>query len=125
MGLPVHGQGMVALMSLDESRPVGTVDTGQRLHHSLKYWDSLAATKARPDFAKGAEVWCAITPAGTSAPVTMDAYSNLGLNSASPFNIDYAMEDGGKTAHYMLRWIGRDNAHGTWSEVLSATIVAF
>jgi hypothetical protein len=123
MGITVRGQRLVSMAAVIESRPIGKVDTSKRLHHSIRYWDDAAGNKARPDFAKGCEVWVAITPAGTSAPVEMSAYRNLGTNSASPFMIDFAMEDGGKMAHYMLRWVGTEDEKGTWSEVISATIV--
>jgi hypothetical protein len=53
----------------------------------------------------------------------MEEYKNLGLNSASPFSVQYGIEDTGKRAHYMLRWVSRDGAKGPFSEIRSVTIV--
>ncbi len=35
-----------------------------------------------------------------------------------------AGEDGGQTAHYMLRWVSTGGEKGPWSETASATIGA-
>ena len=39
-------------------------------------------------------------------------------------NLDFAGADGGKTAHYMLRWESTRGEPGPWSDTASATIGA-
>lgn len=37
---------------------------------------------------------------------------------------EYEGKNGGKTAHYLLRWAMKSGDKGPWSKTLSATIVA-
>jgi hypothetical protein len=104
-------------------RPVGSVDTSQRLLHTIRYWDEAGSGKARPEYAVGCEVWMKITAPGEPVPINPDEFNCLGLNSASPYVQNHDGADGGKMAHYILRWIARGGEKGPWSEVLSATIV--
>ena len=51
-----------------------------------------------------------------------DELSFLSMDTASPYIIVYDGKDGGKTAHYMLRWVKSSGEKGPWSETISATI---
>jgi hypothetical protein len=123
MGITVRGNRMSAMTVTTVSRPVGTVDTSKRFIHAIRYRDEASAGKARPAYAIGCEVWMATTAAGAPAPTDPALFNCLGLNSASPFVNEFTGTDGGKTAHYLLRWVSRDGTVGPWSETLSATVV--
>ena len=124
LGITVRGERVLSPMVGGPSRPMGSCDTSQRMRHELRYGDESTPTRrARPVWAMGAEIWCKVTAANEPAPLDPGAYSNLGLNTASPFVVDYGGADAGKMAHYILRWASRDGAKGPWSEIISATIV--
>jgi hypothetical protein len=48
----------------------------------------------------------------------------LAVDTRTPYTAVYDGADGGKTAHYMLRWVNTNGEKGPWSETASATIGA-
>ena len=46
----------------------------------------------------------------------------LQLSTGTPATIELPGEAGGKTAHYMVRWLSTRSEPGPWSETASATI---
>ena len=104
------------------SRPVVKVDSSQRLRHVIAFADAATPTRtAKPAGVMGAEIWVKIGP---TPPVDPSECSFLALDSRTPYTADYAGADGGKTAHYMLRWVSTNGDKGPWSETASATIGA-
>ncbi len=57
-------------------------------------------------------------------PTDPKELSFLSVDTRTPYVVDYPGEDGGKTAHYMLRWVATTGERGSWSETASATIEA-
>ena len=105
------------------TRPVALVDTSQRLRHEIAFADEGTPTrKAKPSGAMGAEIWRAITAAGAAAPVDPSGYTFIALDTSTPYVLDFAGADAGKTAHYILRWVNTRGQKGPWSETVSATI---
>jgi len=103
------------------TRPVATVDTSQRLRHLIHFADEgVPTSKAKPAGAMGAEIWVKI---GT-APADPSELTFLALDTRTPYTADFAGSDGGKTAHYMLRWVNTRGDKGPWSQTVSATIGA-
>ncbi len=104
------------------TRPLVTVDTGQRLRHVIAFVDELTPTrKAKPDGVMGAEVWVKV---GDPAPVDPGELTFLATDTRTPYTADYTGTDANKVAHYMLRWINTRGEKGPWSETASATIGA-
>jgi len=104
------------------SRPVVKVDSSQRLRHVIAFADAATPTRtAKPAGVMGAEIWVKIGP---TPPVDPSECTFLALDSRTPYTADYAGADGGKTAHYMLRWVSTNGDKGPWSETASATIGA-
>jgi len=104
------------------TRPLVSVDTSQRLRHVIAFVDEATPTKkAKPQGVMGAEIWVKI---GDPAPVDPNELSFLAVDTRTPYTADYDGADGGKTAHYMLRWISTRGDKGPWSETASATIGA-
>jgi hypothetical protein len=124
MGIPVHSgaRRMTAVQIL--SRPLGKVDTSERMRHRISYWDETTPNKrAKPDHTFGCEIWCVLTAPEAPAPLDPSAYQSMGLNTASPFMTEFGGADVGKMAHYLLRWVGTTGEKGAWSDIISATIV--
>jgi hypothetical protein len=102
--------------------PVATVDTSQRLRHTIKFTDSAdAANKRRPRGTVGSEIWVKIDgpPPGDEKDCTF-----LALDSATPYVAEYTPAESGKMAHYLLRWQLRDGSRTAFGETVSATITA-
>jgi hypothetical protein len=103
------------------SRPVATVDTSQRLQHTISFVDELSPTsKAKPTGVSGCEVWVKI---GT-APADPSELSYLATDTRTPYTAVFDGSDGGKMANYMLRWVNTRGERGPWSQTVSATITA-
>jgi hypothetical protein len=104
------------------SRPVVKVDSSQRMRHVIAFADAATPTRtAKPAGVMGAEIWVKIGP---TPPVDPSECTFLALDSRTPYTADYTGADGGKTAHYMLRWVSTNGDKGPWSETASATIGA-
>lgn len=107
------------------SRPVGVVDTSQRLRHEIRFADENTPTRrAKPAGVMGCEIWVKVTASGEAPPASASELSFLTLDTASPYVAEYDGANGGKTAHYMLRWVTTGGDKGPWSETVSATIAA-
>ena len=60
----------------------------------------------------------------TPTPISPNELSFLPVDTRTSYVLDHHSKDGGKTAHYMLRWIATTGEKGSWSETASATIGA-
>ncbi len=108
--------------AIPTTRPLVTVDTGQRLRHVIAFVDELTPTrKAKPAGVMGAELWVKI---GDPAPVDPGELGFLAVDTRTPYTADFAGGDANKVAHYMLRWVNTRGEKGPWSETASATIGA-
>jgi hypothetical protein len=104
------------------ARPVGTVDTSERLRHTIAFRNEATPTsQAKPQGVMGCEIWVKI---GDPAPTDPSQLEFLALDTSTPYVADYPGTAGGQTAHYMLRWVTTQGAKGPWSETVSATIGA-
>jgi hypothetical protein len=102
------------------SRPVGVVDTSQRLQHTLSFYDSATPkSHAKPKGVMGCEIFVKI---GGPAPADPSECTFLALDTASPYLAAYAGADANKMAHYLLRWATNAGDKGPWSGTVSATI---
>lgn len=104
-----------------QTRPVASIDTGQRLRHTINFVDETTpASRARPDGATGCEIWVKVG----EAPAGPSEVTYLGTDTRTPYMIEYDEADAGKKAHYMLRWINSKGETGPWSQTVNATITA-
>ena len=104
------------------TRPVISVDTSQRLRHTISFADEATPTrKAKPAGVRGAQIWVKI---GDPAPVDPSELTFLATDTRTPYVVDFDGADANKVAHYMLRWESTRGAPGPWSETASATIGA-
>ncbi len=102
------------------SKPVASIDTSQRLRHTIAFVDELTPTsRAKPDGAQGCEIWMKV---GEPAPAGPNDVHYLALDTRSPYTFDFEAADAGKTAYYMLRWISTRGEPGPWSQTVSGTV---
>ena len=102
LGITVPDSGATAAAS-PTTRPLCEVDTSQRLRHTIDFTDEGTPTrKAKPAGVLGAEIWVKIGP---TPPVHPGELTFLAVDTRSPYTRDYPGSEGGKQAHYMLRWV--------------------
>ena len=103
-----------------ETRPVGLVNTSQRLQHTLSFSDERTPnSRAKPDGVQGCEIWMKV---GDPAPAGPHDVHYLALDTRTPYVTEFEATDAGKTAYYMLRWINTRGETGPWSATASGTI---
>jgi hypothetical protein len=104
------------------TRPVVSVDTSQRLQHTISFADEATPTrKAKPAGVRGAQIWVKI---GDPAPLDPSELTFLANDTRTPYVAAFEGADANKVAHYMLRWESTRGETGPWSETASATIGA-
>jgi len=119
LGLKVQ-QGTRTSAGVPETRPVVQVDTGQRLRHTISFSDeSTPNSRAKPAGVMGCEIWSKI---GDPSPTDPSQLHFLGLDTSTPYMVQFGGEDAGKIAYYMLRWVNSKGEQGPWSQTASATI---
>ncbi len=108
--------------AVPSSKPVGKIDTSQRLRHIIEFRDEGTPTsRAKPAGVAACEVWLFI---GTAAPAGPDAMHLQAVDKTSPYIMEFDSADAGKTAWWALRWVNTRGEHGPWSATVSATIGA-
>ena len=108
--------------AIPATRPICQVDARQRLQHTIEFADEGTPTrKAKPAGVMGAEIWVLIGP---TPPVDPSELTFLAVDTRTPYTTDFDGADGGKQAHYMLRWVNTRGETGPWSETATATIGA-
>lgn len=119
MGLPIRDATRTRV-PLPTTRPVGQVDTSQRLQHTISWRDeSTPTSKSKPAGVRGAEIWLYIGP---TPPADPSLAHFVALDTATPYLLVHDAADAGKLAHYLLRWVNSRQEPGPWSETISATI---
>lgn len=102
------------------TRPVVTIDTSQRLRHTISFVDELTPTvRAKPPGVAGCEVWVKV---GGATPVDPSELHYLATDTRTPYTAEFEGDDGGKMAYYMLRWVNTRGERGPWSQTVAATI---
>lgn len=102
------------------TRPIGTVDTSQRLQHTIHFRDERTPTsRAKPDGVRACQIF---TKKGDPPPLDEKDLVYVASDSSTPYVLQFDGADVGKTAHYMLRWENTRGETGPWSETISAVI---
>src|SRR5438876_1532576 len=104
------------------SKPVATVDTSQRLQHTIAFVDELTPTsRAKPDGAQGCEIWVKVDG---PPPADASQLNYLATDTRTPYVAEFDGSQAGKIAYYMLRWVSTRGETGPWSQTVSATITS-
>ena len=120
-GLPVHKTHRTPV-GVPTTYPVGQVIGTDRQEHTIMFSDSATPTKrAKPTGVSACEIYVYV---GQNAPTDEKSFRFVGLATRSTYRVKFEAEDGGKIAHYLLRWVNTKDAPGPWSHGLSATIPA-
>ncbi len=102
--------------------PIGSVIASDQLTQTLFISDAATPTKrARPSGVTGCEIYLFV---GDAAPADPKAFRMIRFATRSPEEVTFEAADGGRTAHYLLRWMNSKGETGPWSNVISATIPA-
>jgi len=79
---------------------------------------------AMPPEARWIQFFLHVAAADAAAPTLPSQFAYVDKDPSSPFPHRFSEADGGKTAYWLMRYIGRDEGEGNWSEIISATIPA-
>ena len=102
--------------------PSAVVDTSTRLRHKITFVDAAAnGNKRKPRGVIGCEIWLKLEGA---PPTDNTECVFLTLDTKTPYIAEYDGADGGKLAHYMIRWCLKDGSKSGWGDTVSATITA-
>ena len=90
------------------------------MRHEISFRDSATPdTKRKPDGVFGCEIWCKI---GGAPPVDYTECEMVGIDTNSPYLLEFDGADGGKTVFYLLRWVSTTGEKGAWSPLFGATV---
>ena len=104
------------------TRPRVSIESGQRLTHTLRLHDEAAQTRsAKPRGTLGAEVWMKV---GKEPPIDESQLRFVNTATRSSFQVTFPSEAGRQTAYYWLRWVSPTGERGPWSQLAQATIAA-
>ena len=102
------------------TRPVGKVDTSQRLRHTISFADEATPDQRRkPAGVIGCDIRMKV---GGAPPTDEKECVFVALDTATPYVKEFDGADAGKMIHYMLRWALKDETYSAWSETISATV---
>jgi hypothetical protein len=102
------------------SHPVGEADTSQKLKHTISFRDSETPdSKAKPKGIFGCEILYKI---GEDAPVDDSQCQSAGIDTNTPYLMNFEGKDAGKTVYYLLRWVSNTGEKSALSPLFSATI---
>ena len=102
------------------TRPLGRIDTSQRLRHTISFSDESTPDKKRkPKGVFGCEIYRKIDAV---PPADIKDCVFVALDRQTPYLLEYDAPDAGKMAHYILRWRMNDDSTSPLSETVSATI---
>ena len=100
--------------------PVATVDTSQRLQHTISYRDSATPNSTqKPHGVAYCEIWAKV---GGPAPTDASQLVYLGNASSSPQLEAFTGAQAGLPVWYWLRWVNTLGDKGPWSAPATATI---
>jgi hypothetical protein len=120
LGLPIHSNARTA-KPVPVTRPIVLVDRTNRLQHTIRVVDeSTSNSRRRPFGAIGYQLWCKL---GDPIPGGIVGCQYLGT-FISPHVQIYEAAEGGKTVHYLSRWVNGKGIPGPLSATVSATISA-
>jgi len=107
------------------SRPLVSIDTGNRLRHRLRITDESTPTRsARPRGSHGAEVYVALVEPNTAPPADPASYRFIRTVTRGRAEVSFQSPQGGKTAAYLVRWVSATGEPGPWSDTAQATVAA-
>ena len=119
VGVTPHSTAHVA-SPVPATRPVAHIEHSGPLRHILHWVDETTPhTRKKPHGVHGAEVLLKI---GDPAPVDEKTCAHMGIDTASPYTLDFDATDVGKTAYWFTRWVNTRGEKGPLGALVSAKI---
>lgn len=104
------------------TRPILSVDTSQRLRHTIAFSDEATPTSvAKPAGVRGCEIFVKV---GGAAPLDLSECTYLATDTRTPYLAEYDGSEANQVAHYIGRWVSTRAEPGPLSETVSVTIGA-
>jgi len=102
--------------------PVVTIETAQRLQHTIQFARTQAegGGRGKPAGVRGCQIWMKI---GAPAPVAESDLAFVTEDTRTPHTINFENADAGKLVFYWCRWVNSKGDIGPWAAPVSATIV--
>lgn len=105
--------------------PKALVSASERLSHTLRVSDEATPTRTRrPKGTLGAEVRLQLVAPGDALPTDPLKMQYVTLATDGNATATFGPESAGKTAVYVLRWVGPRGAVGPWGPACMATVAA-
>ena len=106
-----------------DSVPGVRIDTAAPLQHIINFFTLAGdgagrASRGKPKGVMGLEIW---RKTGGEATMNEAEYQYLATDSESPYLSVFSPADGGKQAHYLVRWVSTSGEKGAWN-LVSATV---
>lgn len=124
MWIPLRGNApsVPAAMEGSPYRPTASIDIRALLTHTLRIenTDGTTTSKGKPEGVKAVEVWVKVG----EPPADETDLRYVNMSSRNTVTVPFTTVDGNKQAHYKMRWVYKNGAKGTWSDLQSATIAA-
>jgi hypothetical protein len=106
--------------SVPTTAPMATVNTSQRLQHTVDFRDSVASgSRKKPAGVASCEIWSKI---GAPAPTDISQMTFVTNDTSTPYLVAYSGAQAGLMVCYWLRWVNTRGEKGPWSEPVMATI---
>jgi len=107
-------------MPVPDRAPDITIDAIKHLSHKLRMTDPANPhTQSKP---KGVKFIYLLRYIGTQAPADISQYEFLGDATRFLFESKFTMQDVGKTAWYIARYVNSRGIPGPWSNAVSAAV---
>lgn len=101
------------------SSPIGRIDYSRRMLHLIYFSDSESSSRGKPEGVYGCEIWI---KRGGEEPKSNTEFTYLAIDTKSPYQMSFTLEDIGKRMYYLSRWINTRGETGPWSIIISAVV---
>jgi hypothetical protein len=118
MGLPVHKTTRTPVPP-PAGYPGFKIDSSVIRRLSILFYDDANEHRAKPEGVHGAEIRWDFSDVPVVNPGKL---VQSGFDTASPYTIEFAGEDRGRTVYIALRWENTRGEKGPWSEIVSAIV---
>lgn len=118
MGIAIPSQGKTPA-PVPVTYPVFTVDSSVIRRLSVYFRDNAGTSSAKPRGVHGAEIKWGIADTPPADPANLP---NSSFDTRTPFTLEFAEADRGKSVYFCLRWENTTGAKGPWGEIGMAVI---
>jgi hypothetical protein len=118
LGLPVHKKGRTP-SPIPKRYPFFKIDSSVIRQLDIYFYDDANERRSKPEGVHGAEIRWDFSDVPVVDP---DSLVRSRFDTASPYTIEFAGEDRGRTVYIALRWENTRGEKGPWSEIMTAIV---